>query len=89
MLIKMNTEHLRMTVLKQIVDNATKAMVIDRKRTLLDWIFPFTSKNIQLKKMRKRGDKLEQFEVALSKNEDEFSYIEFHDVDFIYKGLHW
>lgn len=40
-------------------------------------------------KCGKRGDKLEQFEVALSKNEDEFSYIEFHDVDFIYKGLHW
>ena len=35
MLIKMNTEHLRMTVLKQIVDNATKAMVIDRKELYL------------------------------------------------------
>ncbi len=50
MLIKMNTEHLRMTVLKQIVDNATKAMVIDRKRTLLDWIFPFTPKIYNSKK---------------------------------------
>ena len=37
MLIKMNSEDLRMTVLKQIVDNAGKAMAIDRKRNLIDF----------------------------------------------------
>ena len=89
MLIKMNTGHLRMTVLKQIVDNAGKAMAIDKKRNIIDWLFPFTPKNLQLKRMRKRGDKLQQFEVALSKNKDEFSHIDFHDVDFIYQGLRW
>lgn len=89
MLIKMNSEDLRMTVLKQIVDNAGKAMAIDRKRNLIDWVFPFTPKNLQLKQMRKRGDKLQEFEVALSKNEEEFTHIHFHDVDFIYQGLRW
>ena len=39
--------------------------------------------------MRKRGDKLQEFEVALSKNEEEFAHIHFHDVDFIYQGLRW
>ena len=87
MRIKLNAESLRMTVLKQIVSNASIGMRIDRKRNFIDWIFPYTPKNLKLKRLRKRGDKLQEFETALRINKSEFVEIYYHDVDFIYYGL--
>lgn len=87
MKISLNSEALRMTVLKQIVSNASIGMSIERKRNIIDWIFPYTPKNLRLKRNRLRGNRLEKFEVALSKNNSELVEIDYHDVNFIYEGL--
>ena len=87
MRIKLNAESLRMTVLKQIVSNASIGMRIDSKRNFIDWIFPYTPNNLKLKRLRRRGDKLQEFETALRINKSEFVEINYHDVDFIYEGL--
>ena len=88
MKITLNNEDLRMIVLKQIVSNASIGMSIERKMGIIDWIFPYTSKNMRLKRLVVRGDKLWLFEKALAKNENETVEIEFTDVNFIYKGLY-
>lgn len=87
MKIKLNTEDLRMTVLKQIVSNASIAMSVERKMSFISHIFPFTPSNFRLSRLHDRGDRLQQFDVALSKNKDEFVMIDYKDVDFIYEGL--
>ena len=76
-----------MVVLKQIVTNASIAMNIERKNWLIDWLILFTPRNLKLKRLRKRGDRLQVFETALSKNKSELVSIDFHDVDFIYEGF--
>jgi len=88
MKITLNNDDLRMTVLKQIVSNASTGMSIERKLGFIDWIFPYTSKNMRLKSLRIRGDKLWLFEKALAKNKNENVEIEFTDVNFIYEGLY-
>ena len=87
MKIKLNSEALRMTVLKQIVNNACIGLSVERKMGIISYIFPFTPSCFRLRRIHDRGEKLEQFEKSLSLNKDEFVYIEFKDVDFIYKGL--
>lgn len=87
MKIKLNSEDLRMTVLKQIVSNASLGMKIDRERGFIDWLIPITLKNLKLKRLRIRADKLQEFETSLSLNDSEFIEIDYHDVNFIYKGL--
>ena len=87
MKISLNSEQLRMTVLKQIVNNASIMMSIERKMGIIDWVLPYTSKSMRLKILSARGDKLWLFEKALAKNENEIIEIEFADVNFIYKGL--
>lgn len=87
MKIELNSEDLRMVVLKQIVANASIAMNVDRKNWLIDWIIPFTPRNLKLKRLRKRGDRLQVFETALSRNKSELVSVDFHDVDFIYEGF--
>lgn len=86
MKITLNAESLRMTVLNQIVKNASIGMSIERGRNIVDWIFPFTPKNLRLSRNRKRGEKLEKFELALSKNKSELIEIDFNEVNFIYEG---
>ena len=87
MKIELNSGDLRMVVLKQIVTNASIAMNIERKNWLIDWLILFTPRNLKLKRLRKRGDRLQVFETALSKNKSELVSIDFHDVDFIYEGF--
>lgn len=86
MKIKLNSEDLRMVVLKQIVSNASMGMLIDRKIGIIESLIPFTPRKQKLKILRVRGDRLQLFETALSKNKDELIEIDFHDVDFIYEG---
>lgn len=87
MKIKLNAEDLRMVVLKQIVANATLGMNIERKIGFIEYFIPFTPNKLKLKRLRKRGDRLQLFETALSKNREEMIEIDFHDVDFIYEGF--
>lgn len=87
MKVTLNSEALRMIVLKQIVKNATICLGIERKIGIIDWFVPFTPNKMKLKRLRKRGHKLQIFETALSKNKSEMIEIDFHDVDFIYEGL--
>lgn len=87
MKIKLNTEDLRMVVLKQIVANASIGMKVERKMSFISHIFPCTPSNAKLCRLRDRGDRLQMFDLALSKNKDEFVMIEYADVDFIYQGF--
>lgn len=87
MKVTLNSEALRMIVLKQIVKNATICLGIERKIGIIDWFVPFTPNKMKLKRLYKRGHKLQMFETALSKNKSEMIEIDFHDVDFIYEGL--
>ncbi len=87
MKVSMNAESLRMIVLKQIVANASICLQLERKIWFIDWILVFTPRNLKLKSLRKRGDRLQLFETALSKNESEMVEVDFHDVNFIHKGL--
>lgn len=86
MMITLNRESLRMVVLKQIVANAEIGMSTERKIGLIDWFIPFTPNKMKLKRLRKRGDKLQMFETALSKTRSETVDIDFKEVDFIYEG---
>ena len=88
MKITLNSESLRLKVLKQIVDNASIGMSIERKLNIIDWIFPFTPRRLRLSRNRKRGEKLEAFEVALRENISELIEIEYDDVNFIYAGTY-
>lgn len=88
MKITLNSESLRLKVLKQIVDNASIGMRIERKLNIIDWIFPFTPRRLRLSRNRKRGEKLEAFEVALRENRSELIEIEYDDVNFIYAGTY-
>lgn len=87
MKIKLNSEALRMVVLKQIVANASIGMKMEREMSFISRIFPFTPSNFKLGRLRERGDKLQEFDLALSKNKDKFVMIDFHDVNFIYQGF--
>jgi len=87
MKILLNSDHLHMVVLKQIVNNATLAMNLERERSVFDYIFPYTKRNLRLKNLRVRSDILWGFERALKVTTSETVEIEFSDVDFIYKGL--
>lgn len=87
MKIKLNTEDLRMVVLKQIVASASIGMKVEREMSFISRIFPFTPSNAKLCRLHDRGDRLQMFDLALSKNNDEFVMIEYDDVDFIYKGF--
>ena len=87
MKITLNREDLRVIVLKQIVANASIGMKTERNIGFFGWLIPFTPSKMKLKRLRDRGDKLEMFEVALSKSKSETIEIDFRDVDFIYKGL--
>ena len=87
MKIELNSEDLRMVVLKQIVSNASIAMNIERKRNIIDWLFPYSTRNLRLKRLRIRGKRLQEFETALSKNKSELISIDFRDVNFIYEGF--
>lgn len=88
MKITLNSESLRLKVLKQMVDNASIGMSIERKLNIIDWIFPFTPRRLKLSRNRKRGEKLEAFEVALRENKSELIEIEYDDVNFIYAGTY-
>ena len=88
MKIKLNTESLRMKVLKQIVANASVGMSIERNLNILDYLIRFTPKMLRLKRNRRRGNKLELFELALREHKDEMIEIEYHDVNFIYDGTY-
>ena len=87
MKITLNNEDLRMTVLKQIVNNASLSVVIERDRNFIDRILPCTNRNRRLNRLRVRGDRLQLFETSLSKNKSEMVEIDFKDVGFIYEGL--
>lgn len=87
MKISLNSEDLRMIVLKQIVRNATIAMKIERQIWFIEWFIPFTPRKMKLRSLQKRGDKLQMFETSLSKNKNETVDIDFKDVNFIYEGL--
>lgn len=87
MKIELNSEALRMTVLKQIVSNALLGMKNERELNIIDYIFPYTPKRLRLKRLRKRGDRLQEFETALRVNKSELVEISHKDVDFIYEGL--
>ena len=87
MKITLSRESLRMVVLKQIVENATIALKTERKIGIIDWFVPFTPNKMKLKRLYKRGHKLQMFETALSKTKSETVDIDFKDVDFIYEGL--
>jgi hypothetical protein len=85
--IKLNSEALRMVVLKQIVANASLGIKTEREMSFISRIFPFTPSNSKLSRLHDRGDKLQMFDLALSKNKDEFIEIDYHDVNFIYQGF--
>lgn len=87
MKITLNREDLRMVVLKQIVANASIGLKTERNISLIGWLIPFTPNKMKLKRLRKRGDRLQMFEVALSKSKSELVEIDFEDVNFIYRGL--
>ena len=87
MKITLNREDLRMVVLKQIVANASIGLKTERSISLIGWLIPFTPNKMKLKRLRKRGDRLQMFEVALSKSKSELVEIDFEDVNFIYQGL--
>ena len=87
MKIKLNSEALRMVVLKQIVANASLGMKIEREMSFISRIFPFTPSNYKLCRLHDRGDRLQMFDLALSKNKDEMIEIDYQDVDFIYQGF--
>ena len=87
MMIELNSESLRMTVLKQIVNNASLCMNIERKLTIIERILPFTPRALRLNRLRLRGDRLQKFEKSLSVNKSELVKINYNDVDFIYEGL--
>lgn len=87
MKIELNSEVLRMTVLKKIVSNASLGMKNERELNIIDYIFPYTPRRLRLKRLRKRGDKLQEFETALRVNKSELVKISYKDVDFIYEGL--
>ena len=87
MKIKLNTEYLRMVVLKQIVANASIGIKVEREISFISRIFPFTPSNAKLRRLHNRADRLQMFDLALSKNKDEFVMIEYADVDFIYQGF--
>ena len=87
MKIELNNEDLRMIVLKQIVANASIGMKTERNIGFFGWLIPFTPSKMKLKRLRDRGDRLQVFETALSKNKSELVSIDFHDVDFIYEGF--
>ena len=87
MKIKLNSEALRMVVLKQIVTNASMCMKVEREMSFISRIFPFTPSNFKLSRLRDRGDRLQLFDLALSKNKEEIIEIDYRDVDFIYQGF--
>lgn len=86
MKIKLNNAHLHGVVLKQIVDNASVGMKIEREMTLIDRLIPFTRRSRRLKSLMRRNQKLWIFEKSLKENESDLVEIDFKDADFIYSG---